>query len=350
MRWDAWHLHYHADLDALLARGVAPLLRELLAEGLIDRFFFVRSMLGGPHLRLRLRRRGEADGAAEDPAGRRVERAARDFFARYPSRRTLDEAKIRQINANVLAHDANEDDDAIYPDNRLRAAVFTPETERYGGERLLPLSLTMFCASSLAAIAAVAGFREADRSRRLAEAFRVLAAQAWGHAASRDDFLSLLAWVPPAARRAMAAIETRADRVFARQAETFRGLLREALARAAATGDDPDAGAPELAAAAAARLRHDLDRVSESRPERPDVRRIVTSHLHMTANRLGLHNAEEVYLCRLLEKSAARLRSDDPDFWRLIGASFSTTPAVAGSLDRWLAARLDRFQHQEIPR
>jgi hypothetical protein len=41
----------------------------------------------------------------------------------------------------------------------------------------------------------------------------------------------------------------------------------------------------------------------------------------MTANRLGLRNAEEVYLGRLLRRTIREIEETDPAFWRGLWAS-----------------------------
>src|SRR3954451_23309696 len=76
--WRAARVFYHGDRDAMLRHLVWPLLTQLTAERLCDRFYFVRYSLGGPHLRLRWRLRQEADaGRAENV----LARLAGDFFA-----------------------------------------------------------------------------------------------------------------------------------------------------------------------------------------------------------------------------------------------------------------------------
>jgi hypothetical protein len=39
------------------------------------------------------------------------------------------------------------------------------------------------------------------------------------------------------------------------------------------------------------------------------------SHIHMTANRLGLSNAEEVYLSRMLARAVEAFRAHEPRVW-----------------------------------
>ena len=80
-RWQAFHLFYHADRNLLLLRLIRPLVGSLARAGAIDRFFFVRYELGGPHVRLRLR----STPGAMDVVEERVREASADYFARWPS-------------------------------------------------------------------------------------------------------------------------------------------------------------------------------------------------------------------------------------------------------------------------
>jgi hypothetical protein len=74
-----------------------------------------------------------------------------------------------------------------------------------------------------------------------------------------------------------------------------------------------------------------------------DVRwRIATSHVHMTANRLGLLVAEEVYLARMLWRAARELSLADAPFWREAWeACRAASPEP--SLDERVRSALERF-------
>ena len=82
MSWCAWHLHYHGDSNRLLFGVIDPTSRRWWKEGAIDRSFFVRYQLGGPHIRWRVRL---APGADPEALGSQLERIAGEFFAREPS-------------------------------------------------------------------------------------------------------------------------------------------------------------------------------------------------------------------------------------------------------------------------
>jgi hypothetical protein len=102
----------------------------------------------------------------------------------------------------------------------------------------------------------------------------------------------------------MPSIVAKADRVFAEQGEGFRQLFHRELAEMRSI-------ATETPGEAAAGLREASRRLSVAigREDGAARRRIGISQLHMTANRLGLNNPEEVYLSRILSNRIAEILS-----------------------------------------
>lgn len=331
--WLALNLHYHADQERLLGELVTPSVVALLDDGAIDRFFFVRYALGGPHVRLRLR----ATGGAREPIAGLVAARAADFFARCPSHEPVPAEVVQRHNRAILAGDPAEHDDRVHPDNSVREVPFAPETERYGGPELLEPSLDLFTLSSVAALEAAAEHRGEPRSRRLTGALRLLARQALGHARDAAELGALAAYAAHPAQAAFHGFAARADESFGRRADDLCGLLaREMLSLLEPAPAPLLAGARclgrELAAAAPAARR-----------------RALASHLHMTANRLGLRNAEEVYVSRLLERAVRELAEREPALWSSIDEALreraaSATPEITDRLSDIVAAELRRFR------
>ena len=58
--WVSLHLFYHDNPMPLLVECVQPMIKELYARHLLQRFFFIRYWQGGPHIRLRLLPSNEA--------------------------------------------------------------------------------------------------------------------------------------------------------------------------------------------------------------------------------------------------------------------------------------------------
>jgi len=117
------HLHYNGDLDLLLSRLVRPLVASLAEEPGVEGFFFVRYMLGGPHVRLRL---GLTEGAVAS-ARARIRTAAEAFFAEHPAAREFSEEEVRRSDAVILANDPHERGTGFVPAPSVHERPFEPE-------------------------------------------------------------------------------------------------------------------------------------------------------------------------------------------------------------------------------
>jgi hypothetical protein len=294
--WRSFHLFYHADRNLVLQHLVRPVVSSFLAAGLIDSFFFVRFPLGGPHIRLRLRVCPDCEGEIS----RWLSTAAVDFFSRFPSTQTLAEEAVRQGNEAILAGDPHEDEDAVYPDNSLRSFPLHFEVQRYGGPELLEHSLDFFALSSAQALRFLAEHGQEPWARQLPYVFRLLARQAWGFASQSEELLALLEFPMPAWREPMAPFLAHGDQVFEKRPDFFVRLLAGEIETI--PNVLPPAGSPAAAAAAGRGLAWEI------RDADPGTRRrIATSQMHMTANRLGLKNREEAYLSRLMWRAGCEL-------------------------------------------
>jgi hypothetical protein len=298
--WASYHIFHHGSLDLLLLDLVLPVLRELRLRDRLRRFFFIRYGLGGPHIRLRL----FGAPADREEAACVLERRAAEFFARRPSTSPLDERAIREQNRRLLEHDP-DGIDAVYPDNSLVELPFRPEVERYGGERLIERSLELFALSSACALALLETHASEPRSRFLAAVLRALLRQALGFAADPEELARLVAFASPGDGGPPLLID-RADREFERQPDSYVQLVAEEI-ESACSPDPPRALDGFLLTEASRRLDRHLQGASA-----PVRWRAASSHIHMTANRLGLKNAEEVYLGRILWRAARQVSISDP--------------------------------------
>ena len=303
--WHAFHFFYHAGWDRAVLGFVRPTICSLWHAGEIDNFFFIRYALGGPHIRLRLHVRPDNTQAVEE----KVRAAASSFLARWPSTESRDEETIRRINRTILANDPHEHEDAIYPDNHLMAAPFRPEVERYGGWALLPRSLDFFAVSSVKALRFCTRHADATRARQLSFACRLLARQLGSFAADDEEAFAVLAAF--IASRKLAPILPYGDRAYEERRDNFLSLLTvefEALSTPQVASDLDDAASRQLS--------------WEAREADAETRcRIGASQLHMTANRIGVTNAEEVYLGRILERATQDLATTQPIWWRSVWSS-----------------------------
>lgn len=295
-RWRSYHFYYRGSLDLALLEFVGPCITALLRERQIETFFFIRYADPGPHLRIRvLPRRGKVDDVEE-----RLKQAASGFLARRPS--PAGETEQRSGEGDV-------------PPNRALAdglARFPPEfeLERYGGAGYFAQSLAFFTLSSVRVMHSLKQVSERSMAQRLTFFCRQLARQAWSFAETMEECRSLLDYVGDW-RDVFDPIEASADQRFEQQKETLCALLRMEL-------DLLDAPSPCWQSPSAAVWNTGGGRRLswEVRSAPPASRQgILMSQMHMTANRLGLRNVDEVYLSRLLSRSAASLHQEVPEVW-----------------------------------
>jgi len=305
--WLNYHLYYHQDRGSTIDGFVRPMVAALLSADWIDRFFFVRYGLGGPHIRLRLHPRPGASALVTEAA----ESQARDFLASRPSTSNLTPQSIRRGNRQLLASDPHETDDSVYPDNSFLAFPFRPEIERYGGPGLWRDSVDFFVLSSATVLELLREHGAEPRARHVTLALQVLAGQALGFARDEEDLIVLLRYAVDLWGERMPQAMEKADRVLTEKKRIFDQLFDK----------EPDLAAGE----ARARLNQGARRLAwiVRGADRSVHQRIGTSQLHMTANRLGLNNAEEVFLSRILTRVATERITSGESLGTLLAANVS---------------------------
>ncbi len=291
----AFHLYYHGDRDALLLELVRPLVERLEAADLSSRFFFIRYGLGGPHVRLRLETTAEIHEI--------VEEAAADFFARRPSTAPRPADELQRTTERLLRQEPGESDATLYPDNSVRAAPFVPEIERYGGAELFSASLDYFDASSRAALDFLADNAAEPPARRLPLALRELLHQAWGLARDEEEWRALVRHPAASVQEPLRPIVERADAVFEANDAAYHRLVEGIRHELDRLEDDAENLPPILDAGR---------RLHRATAAAPDRGRLLTSQLHMSANRLGLKYSDEIYLSRLAERALEALPAVPP--------------------------------------
>ncbi len=327
-QWLSGHLYYHESLDRAVRGFVHPLVGKLARDGSIAGFFFIRHGLGGPHVRLRLR---PVAGAGERVLDE-MEHFARTFLAREPSSRSLEEDAIRRSNTAILQGDPHEIDDSVYPDNSYHVVPFRPEVERYGGPDRFRLSLDCFTLSSVAAVDFLSRLGGVARPVQLAQAYGLLLRQALGFALGEDELADLLRYGVDWLGQDLPKVVEKGDDVARSRMELFLQILFGSLDEARTVRERADAAAlspPGLLLAGAGRLSAAIGPA-----ERGSRLRIGASQLHMTASRLGITHAEEVYLSRLLTRTLEEACSRGTDLSWIREIAIGKDPA--GALDQLL--------------
>lgn len=315
-RWLSAHLFvpevsnaaiYDAPIDRIIQTVVAPLFAGWKNEGRVLRCFFIRYSEFGPHVRIR----AEVPELVATEFTKRLATEVREHLPDVVVDPTDDctEGAARKSAASALR---DSDRGPIY---RLRWFAYEPETERYGGADAIAVSEDLFDASSELALELLAVLTPGDRSARLGRG--LLACLATLHAffdGERGRTAALLGDYGADHRIRLASEQSGADiawtRVvadgYARQQNALKRQVRDIWAWL-------DAGEPIPAVdryvSAARRAR---DRLADLRGKRGIGRqhdpwsytaRIVTSHLHMMNNRLGVSVPEEIYLAQLAARA-----------------------------------------------
>jgi hypothetical protein len=165
-----------------------------------------------------------------------------------------------------------------------------------------------------------------DPGSRLSFAFHLLALQALGSSRDGRELLGLLCYPVASWETAPALLVERGDEVFERQKGRHVQALRH---RIEAIVNGPLFGGGLLAERTLEGILRDVG----------TRHGILSSHLHMTANRLGLKNGEEIYLSRLLWRTFSELASSEPALWKRLEQSLAEQ-AGARSLKGLLPAAL----------
>lgn len=276
--WYPWHLHLASDARSLQDRVVTDVIAPVVTGDAAGRpWFFIRYWQAGPHLRLRI-------GDLDERSAARVERSLTERLA-VAGRLAADEEPVTQAGylagAERIAAGERGTDRVVkelHPPGVHRAG-YEPEYDRYGGTGLMAGTERLFQLSSELVIALLP--RLSGAGTRAAAALRATlsAAAALGDATEQTAFYArgLAVW------RGLTAGYGLPD-------ERIDLLCRQAGAAGAGSDVDPgDHGSFGPWYSAIAGLAAELRRDGRDHPGR-----IVSSHVHMFHNRLGLGPLEEL--------------------------------------------------------
>ncbi|MQY12496.1 hypothetical protein SRB5_26300 [Streptomyces sp. RB5] len=275
--WSPWHLHLASDARTLADRVVTDVVAPLVAAVGDRPWFFIRYWQAGPHVRLRI---GDLDESMFEFVENTLRKRLEAVGELTGEERPVSEADYRAGAARLAADRRGTDREVaelLAPG--VHRARYEPEYERYGGELLMPRTERLFQLSS----ELVAGMlpRLTGSGKRAAVALRATmsAAAALGDTAAQADFYArgLAAWRDAALDNGFPA-----------------GYLEQLCRPAAEAG----AGARVDPAAHGAFAGWHTALLELARAARrgggPHPGRIVSSHVHMIHNRLGLGMAEEL--------------------------------------------------------
>ena len=153
--WVALHVFYASDANPILVEAVRPLVAELRRDELIDRWFFIKYWMEGPHLRVRFRpSRPEVKAEVTSRATAAIEA----FLARRPALYDTDIDGLGDIYKKMYVAEYGEQRfieeygvDGVMPfrpNNSVALMPYEQEFDRYGGPVGMELAEWHFQASS----------------------------------------------------------------------------------------------------------------------------------------------------------------------------------------------------------
>ncbi|GAA2267731.1 hypothetical protein GCM10010145_47760 [Streptomyces ruber] len=164
--WVCAHIFYDTDQDVLLTDCVRPLVAELTAEGLVQRYFFLRYWEGGPHVRLRLLPTRTAGRAAVEA---RTAQRVGEFLARTPAADVVDRSRFTQVAAGLAGLEGRSGhDDVVRPNNSVEFLPYEREHADYGHGAAIAAVERHFSESSRLALSVVAAGATVEQRALLA--------------------------------------------------------------------------------------------------------------------------------------------------------------------------------------
>lgn len=336
--WIALHIFYSSNSNPMLEECIAPLITRLREEGLIDRWFFIRYWMEGPHLRLRLHPTDPADRAV---VLARAEDAAREFIKTRPALYKADPDVLDTLYKDMFLMEYSEADweekygtDGAMPmqeSNTLAEYPYEPEYLKYGGPRGIRLAEEHFEHSSDLVVRLVSSTNLHVRNVMFGLALQLMTVSTLTFLPRPEDGATfhdryqtiwettMLAQSSPTRDGFEANYQEMAEPLHERlstvrealesgRPESLPGFLgewavhlaqlRDRLVRATEAGD-----------IVLAEHYTEGDRVVASDPQ-ATLYTMLVPFMHMTNNRLGVSIVEEVYLSHLLERYLESLQPD----------------------------------------
>jgi thiopeptide-type bacteriocin biosynthesis protein len=311
------HVFYNtADLRGVLLDCIEPLVRQLQARELLERYFFIRYWEGGAHVRLRLLPR---EHVSHEQIKSCVDREIERFLDERPSLFDPDPEVLgplmRRLYVTEYGEEAYEREFGsagipLRPNNCYFYIPYIPEYARYGGVYCMEVSERHFEVASDVALEVLRNANSNVRTSTLGMAFQLML-----HFASTyfQDRVKVAAFFRGFARffegpNVSPEMQAEINRIFARQSQRIDeqiGQLEATNARLCASRLGPLGkyiGSALWLREQVTRLYHDglLDFGEPVGTWDHASMRLLTSYVHMTNNRLGILIAEEVYLANMI--------------------------------------------------
>lgn len=329
--WISIHIFYHGDQNKLIVNCVAPLIADLREQNLIQRYFFIKYWVEGPHVRLRLL---PANGADDEKIKHMAEQAITRYLQQRPALYNLDQRVVASFYKELFVMEYGEEKwvqtygrDGVMPlrpNNSFAYIDYEPEYARYGGTAGVELAEWHFEYSSDTVIDLLRETNVSVQSILLGRSVQLALPFFYGvfeeddrvlHAL--DRYIASWQWMYP--RRHRNYLDQHAKRyqrmapiLQQRVAQIRRYMLEEHPAnRLTKTEKGWKQHIYELRQNID-RLYHEQKLTIENQQENPSslseaYHYLLSSYIHMTNNRLGVSIPEEVYVAYLLKRTLSDL-------------------------------------------
>lgn len=327
--WIALHIFYNSNQNPVLLDAVEPLVQDLRARGLIQRFFFIKYWQEGPHIRLRLL---PAEGADEEEIKQRAETALSAYLQRRPALYTGESLTSFYKDIFVWEYGQEKWDEKygatgempVQPNNSIQFTTYEPEFGRYGGEAGVQLAEWHFEKSSEIVLSLIRKTNLHVRTIMLGQSIQLALFFCMAFLDSDEEIINFLRryidmWDGPFAQKSEASTQSM-EKIFRRMAPRLQLRARE-IHQYVVEGMPGALTSVELAWLEHIReLRRRLDVLFDARvlvfvnrqlgPEpfisdNPVLVRgmLLGSYLHMMNNRLGVMIPDEIPLAYMLSRT-----------------------------------------------
>lgn len=280
-RWTSWHLHLNTEAVSALDRIISDVAAPAAAE---HRWFFIRYWQGGPHVRLRV---ADLDPAQADTLECRLV----ELMDRYAGPREGEPI----VEADAYAAEAERHTRGETGENRhvselrgqgVHQVEYDAEVERYGGAAVMADSEHLFTRSSALVVQLLPDLPEVAPRRQIALRLTEAAARTLG---------------PQDAHAVFYEIGRRSWSAWARS----YGFDADIVDRVAHASTAPSAEAFTATPAWLSAWQTDVGRLVSVLHTAgvPIPGSVVSSHVHMTHNRLGLTILDELRTYALLART-----------------------------------------------
>jgi thiopeptide-type bacteriocin biosynthesis protein len=337
-KWTSFHLFYHGDLDLLLTAVLAPMLGDLLRDGIVQDWFFLRYWNGGPHIRLRVHTLHRAHVELA------VKHAFETFCREYPANQVEAATYVRQIErmnlvqkfAGKSGFSGFEPVEALQPSGTMHTRTYKFDSARFGRGRVARvLTETHFCISSKMAVRLISR-TQGNMVARLTVALHLVAAicPVFGiDLRTAENLLQKYAGMSSFLYSELGT-DTFRNAGFLPFDEIQSGLsdLRQQLARGL-----PLSGQGKEVNAFVGLWQKEIEfrfaQLGQHRKPKlqPDPKYILMDYMHLMNNRLGLNITEECYLYDVVAKMLHSVSMSTPRASTLSGLE----PGIADRIAVW---------------